>query len=433
MALTFFAPRAHRVALASIGIGVAAALTISGCTDGGTDGSSGDMGDHVPYGSSPEVYQEALADMEPVTLIMQSSSASAELPTNKPVLEFVDFIDEYSGGKITVDVTYANGIVSNILEWDDGLVDGRLDIGAFYPQYDAAEYPVTNAFTDIAILRDPEYITGFYSVEAWAQEVGLGTPEVVAEFMDRGILPLQILSPDGPQIMFCTSPVTSIADMAGKQVRASSPTIARQIEAMGGVPVSMPYPEVYEALQRGILDCLQGSHALGTTTGTLEVAPYITNVSTTNWAPAHTNLYAGSRVLGLPIPAQQLILEAAQWYDAVQFESTLNIMGGDAVEQMEANGGEWLTFDEDLQALLAAENEEILADIAASEYFDGEDLVARAEAASAAWEARVNELGYVDEGPNSTFPEWFTPGGPYDAESWFNAVVTEVLGKHSPV
>lgn len=418
-----------------LGLGVAAATVLAGCTGdtGSNGGSTNGEGSTVPYGASAAEYQAALADMEPVELVMQSTAAAAELPQNEAFLEFVGFIEEYSGGKITFDVTYANGIVSNILEWDDGLLDGRLDIAFFYPQYDPAEYPVNNLYADVGVLRDPRAITGFYAAEIWMQEVGLGTPEVVAEYIDRGILPLQILSPDGPMIMFCTEPVTTLADMQGKQIRASSPTLARQINELGGVGVSMPYPEVYEALQRGILDCLVGSHALAVTTGTLEVAPYITHSASVSWAPAHTNMYAGPRVMQLPAVAQQLILEAGQFYQAHQFSYTIEQIGTELLDGMNAAGGEWLTLDPEVEERLAEINDEILADVEATNLFDGVEMVERARALSQSWLDRVTELGYVDGGPISEFPTWFQTGQPYDHETWFNAVVTEMLAENSPI
>lgn len=46
----------------------------------------------------------------------------------------------------------------------------------------------------------------------------------------------------------------SVDDLKGKRMRAPSAAQARQLEVMGAVPVAMPITEVYQSLERGVVD-----------------------------------------------------------------------------------------------------------------------------------------------------------------------------------
>jgi len=416
-------------ALAALGLGLTAVTVLAGCDSTNTGG--GGAGSDVAWGASAAEYQAALADMEPIELIMQSGTASPDHPDAVATLEFIDRIEEYSGGKITIDITWAYGIVSNVLEFDDALVDGRLDISAFWPQYDPAEYPATNLLVDATVVRDPRMYVGFYSSMAAFQEIGLGTPEIVSEWTDKGITPLTIMSPDGPSIIACSQPLDSLADLEGRQIRAGGTVHARELEELGAIPVSLPYPEVYEALQRGILDCSMSAHTIATSGGHLEVAPYVYHTDTEALASTPTNIYAGPRFLQLPRAAQQLIQESATVLSAYGFDRFFDRVVTESVVIATDGGGGFFAMPQEVDDLLVTINEGILADVATTSLFDGDEFVQRVTEVNDAWVAKVIELGYEDDGPFSAFPTWYatTP----DHEPWRQAVVTDILAELSPV
>jgi TRAP-type C4-dicarboxylate transport system substrate-binding protein len=55
-------------------------------------------------------------------------------------------------------------------------------------------------------------------------------------------------------LMSRTKPIRSLDDLKGLRIRAPSAAQARQLEVMGAVPVAMPITEVYQGLERGVLD-----------------------------------------------------------------------------------------------------------------------------------------------------------------------------------
>lgn len=61
--------------------------------------------------------------------------------------------------------------------------------------------------------------------------------------------------PFGPQVVFCKVPVGSLADLKGRKVRVYDQSLAKFIERLGGIPVTLSFGETQQALERGVTDC----------------------------------------------------------------------------------------------------------------------------------------------------------------------------------
>jgi TRAP-type C4-dicarboxylate transport system substrate-binding protein len=61
--------------------------------------------------------------------------------------------------------------------------------------------------------------------------------------------------PFGPQVVFCNAPIGGLADLKGKKVRVYDQSLAKFIEQIGGIPVSISFGETQQSLQRGVVDC----------------------------------------------------------------------------------------------------------------------------------------------------------------------------------
>ena len=75
-------------------------------------------------------------------------------------------------------------------------------------------------------------------------------PEIRAEYKDTHVL---WLSPAPPRQTHSRMAVRKVEDFKGIKVRVPA-TEAPNVKALGGIPVSMAGPDVYQALERGILD-----------------------------------------------------------------------------------------------------------------------------------------------------------------------------------
>jgi TRAP-type C4-dicarboxylate transport system substrate-binding protein len=63
------------------------------------------------------------------------------------------------------------------------------------------------------------------------------------------------LWPFGPQVFYCNSAITKLDDLKGLKVRSFTPSMAALIQHLGATPVTLPFSEVYPALQRGVANC----------------------------------------------------------------------------------------------------------------------------------------------------------------------------------
>lgn len=63
------------------------------------------------------------------------------------------------------------------------------------------------------------------------------------------------LWPFGPQVFYCNSAIAKLDDLKGLKVRSFTPSMAALIQHLGATPVTLPFSEVYPALQRGVANC----------------------------------------------------------------------------------------------------------------------------------------------------------------------------------
>ena len=61
--------------------------------------------------------------------------------------------------------------------------------------------------------------------------------------------------PFGPQVVFCKVAISGLGDLKGKKVRVYDQSLAKFIEKIGGIPVTIPFGETQQALERGVTDC----------------------------------------------------------------------------------------------------------------------------------------------------------------------------------
>lgn len=412
---------------AFIAVGAAAAVVLSGCstTDGDNGGESTD-GASIPWNASLEEYAAALADMDPVTLIWDSGAAGPENPRYVAQEEFLDTIERGSGGRITIE-TNAAGAIAAIPEVDDAVIDGRLDFGTVFPQYDPSEYPVANLFINITTTRDPRLVTGTFANAALLLDVGWNTPELLSEWADKGLTPLNLIDGQGVTALACREPVHTLADLNGKLVRSGSTTASRELEALGATPVSLPYAEMYEALQRGIIDC--GITALVIIIDVIDVAPHVIVPSTTSFASVPTTAMAGERFRQLPPEARQLLERAFLTYNTAGYGGDFDHFVSEGLSEAAERGGGISTFATEVDDRLIALHEEFRSELQSSSLVDGNALVERIDAARAKWVGLVEELGYVDGGPVEQFAEWADPAVYGDLDRWLAAVYEEILLK----
>jgi TRAP-type C4-dicarboxylate transport system substrate-binding protein len=77
------------------------------------------------------------------------------------------------------------------------------------------------------------------------------------------------------QVFFCKGTVSGLDGLKGKKVRVFSPALAALVEQFGATPVTLPFSEVYQGLQRGVVDCAISASLSGNTAKWFEVTDHL--------------------------------------------------------------------------------------------------------------------------------------------------------------
>jgi TRAP-type C4-dicarboxylate transport system substrate-binding protein len=108
-----------------------------------------------------------------------------------------------------------------------------------------------------------------------------------ARLEDRfGVTALAIW-PFGPQIFFCNQPISTLDDLEGLKVRSFTASMSTLLERLGATPVTLAFPEVYPALQRGVASCGITSATSANTGKWPEVTTHILPVAVAGAVQAH--------------------------------------------------------------------------------------------------------------------------------------------------
>lgn len=86
---------------------------------------------------------------------------------------------------------------------------------------------------------------------------------------------LLILFPSPPQVLYCRKPVTAVGDLKGMKVRVSSRSMSDFIGGLGATTVTMPFGEVTQSLERGVIDCAITGTLSGNTAKLYEVTTHL--------------------------------------------------------------------------------------------------------------------------------------------------------------
>lgn len=152
--------------------------------------------------------------------------------------------------------------------------------------------------------------------------------------------------PFGPQVFLCNNEIASLDDLDGLKVRSFTASMSTLLENLGATPVTLSFPEVYPALQRGVASCGVTSPTSSNTGKWPEVTTHLYPLSVSGSIQAHIvtlkwldSLTAEQRAA---FDAAMADMEAALWDLAVNTNGTAQSCstGGECPE-----GGIYTSYD----------------------------------------------------------------------------------------
>ncbi|MEQ3549513.1 TRAP transporter substrate-binding protein DctP [Pseudonocardia nematodicida] len=419
-------PSGRSLRVRGLALLAATLVTVTGCaTRGEVTEEQSAGGPSVAYGASQEEYAEALADMEPVTLQMQSSAPQGAA-TGRRFEAYAEALQEWSGGKINVEIAFSNSIAQPA-DVDDALGDGRLDLGSVTPNSEPARYPAHAALWDMAFLGRQTPVDGLLQFHAAYLEASRTVPEINSEFAAQGITLLVPAFSSGSTGMMCSEPRRDLAGLRGAAVATLARTQNLEVEAVGGSPTSLTYAELYESLERGVVQCAMASLTVASLQGYIPAAPHMVIDDEVGFQVSGAAFGVSTSVWNsLPLAAQQLMYDRLDVFLVATFESALdNITNG--LTQVRDSGGEVAGLDPEAKAAVEAAHEQVLQTAAQNDQVaDPAAMVESVQQAEEKWAGVLEEMGYRDTPSYDTFLDEYQPGS-IDFDPFIERLYSEVL------
>ena len=213
------------------------------------------------------------------------------------------YVDEQSGGKFTIKIHYGDAL-SKGPDNLDNIKLGAFEMAQICAGYHPGKHPGINVLDLPGLpLADPE-------VHQLVHEEMHKHPFIQAEFKKwNAMLYLSVLQPQS-EFMGTGEPPLKMEDFEGMRVRALGGTGAA-MRNLGAVPTSVPAPEVYNGMERGVFRAAAFPYTYAFASYKIhEIAKW----HTTNLAPGANNC---PTIIGIPayekLPAQyKELLEKAE-------------------------------------------------------------------------------------------------------------------------
>ncbi len=149
-----------------------------------------------------------------------------------------------------------------------GIGSGLVETAQLIASYNAAELGLWN-YASVPFGINDEWV----GMRVW-HEMLTTTPEAVAE-AKKNKFKLLANNTTGPVHLLCAKvPVMNAAELKGKKIRTSG-GLTNLLKGLGAVPVTIGFGELYQALERGTIDCTQNYTAFVKSYKHYEVADHL--------------------------------------------------------------------------------------------------------------------------------------------------------------
>ncbi|WP_299476840.1 TRAP transporter substrate-binding protein DctP [uncultured Roseibium sp.] len=218
------------------------------------------------------VAMTTLADAQSMRLITQNQEQRAQYPAEADaVAALAD-----AGFEVNRSEYQAVGI-----DLADGL--RLLSTGAF----DMATIQVGSVAKDDPFLEGIDLIGVSTNMEDLKGAVDAYRDVFNARLAEKFGVTAAAIWPFGTQVFLCNADMTSLANLNGLKVRSFTASMSTLLENLGATPVTLSFPEVYPALQRGVATCGVTSPTSSNTGKWPEVTTHLYPLSVSGSVQAH--------------------------------------------------------------------------------------------------------------------------------------------------
>lgn len=180
-------------------------------------------------------------------------------PSNSPmeteiVQAFISKTEEVTNGEVRI-TSYPGNQLADPDGHFEAAATGVADMGYGVHSYLPGQFPLTSVL-ELPFLSETSSEGSQIMWDLYEE-----FPELQDEYED--VIPLWLSTSEPAQIYTVGQQVKSVEDLEGLRIRSPSPEVNAWLEELGATPISMPMSDVYEALERGVVDGTVGpTHTL---------------------------------------------------------------------------------------------------------------------------------------------------------------------------
>jgi TRAP-type C4-dicarboxylate transport system substrate-binding protein len=191
-----------------------------------------------------------MAQGQVIELRYASSYAPAH-PYSVADLKWIAKIESETKGRVKIKPYWSGTLISGRESMRE-VEKGVADIAFITPIYEKSGVDLTKAILDFFSDSNPEVNAKIY----W--ELYAKFPEIRKEYEAFHILGVNVGAP--MFLMTTKKAVKTLDDLKGMRIRVTGDAIMRTIKTLGAEPVGMPVVEMYESLQKGIIQGVIFAH-----------------------------------------------------------------------------------------------------------------------------------------------------------------------------
>lgn len=277
-----------------------------------------------------------------------------------PLLEsekyFVELVEKMSGGRLKIKV-YGDGELCPANQVLDLVSNGSVEAGGDWANYWSGK---NTAFDLLG-----SHVAGFGPEDYYTWIYGYGGKKFYDEIYGQfNVVYFPHHSHNMESGIRSTKPIKSLDDFKGMKIRMAGLIQGRLIQAFGAQPVSMALGEVYEALQRGVIDaCEMSTPIVDETQKIYEAAKYWLTPGFHQTCSIHGILINKDAWEELPDDLKAIVESAAKASLLTRLSEN-NAADAKATKTMLEYGVQMTRLSEEEIAIIESEKNKILEDLA---------------------------------------------------------------------
>lgn len=305
---------------------VAATLVFAACSTSSASPSASDSGTAAPSAGQPAASVPA---GEPEFTLVAGATGPLGGPTDQIYTGFVDAVAQMTNGRVAIEL-HPGSELGGERELLEQVQQGLVDISL------ASDSPYSIFDSKWSIMSLPYVFAS--REEAYTFLDGDGGAALGESMLAKGIRILGYGENSMRQLSNNKRPVATIDDLKGLKIRVvESPPLKDWFESIGAVPSVIPFPELYPALQQGVVDGQDNGMSTSVLIKFYEVQKYFTD---TNHVYSSIPIAINeAKWQQLPADLQEALLAAAAQQVTAERAALVDIEAS-AIETIKGAGGQ---------------------------------------------------------------------------------------------